>query len=174
MACKAWPVTEDKKLGKRLGSGTAFKIKSVSTFTSTSANSNIQKKTNKTLMLLLLARIQGNWGHWTCYLITCKHASSGKFYGDDKRMAHKFKGRLTLSFTLKTNRPGFWTIRTSKICFSFLFLWHSCLFISIDLFALWFIHVIMIFIDPPLFVRHFSQHLQFTQDQFKFVSLWSL
>lgn len=39
-----------------------FKIKSISTFTSTDASSNIEKKMNKTIMFLILARIQGNWG----------------------------------------------------------------------------------------------------------------
>ena len=46
---------------------------------STDASSNMEKKMNKTIMFLTLARIQGIWGRRPCSLIASKPAASGKF-----------------------------------------------------------------------------------------------
>lgn len=59
-------------------------------------------------MFFLLARIQGNWGHWTCYLITSKHTSSGKLCGDDKGMAHKFERKTEAQFHRESENKSTW------------------------------------------------------------------
>lgn len=92
-------------------------------------------------MFPVLARVLGNWGPWMCYLIPSMSASSGKFYGDDEGMAHKFE-RHTEALFHPENKSS-WVLHHLNMLRSvfLLFFLHSCLFILINRIAFCFTHV---------------------------------
>lgn len=159
MAWEGWSVPGYKKLGRRLGNMSPFKIKSISAFTSSDASLNTEKKMNKTRVFLILAGIQGNWGHWTCSLITSKLDSSGKFSRIWLRSGPWVWKELP--FPMKTNWLGCWTIWMLSRPVFLLFSSYAPAFLSY-----------LISLHPDLFVssmntywslpvRRGSQHLEF-------------